>query len=141
MTREHETEHKAYVRPVPITWWLHNRRYFLFMIRESTSVFIALFVLVYLYQLFLVSRGAEVHDMFQETLRSVPFVVGYAIVLLFALYHSITWLGLVSKIQIVRIGRLTIPPFLVGLGAYLSWIVVSAVVACLFLTLKVGCIK
>ncbi len=137
MMREHETEHKAYVRPVPITWWLHNRRYFLFMIRESTSVFIALFVLLYLYQLFLISKGAEVHDLFQESLRSVPVVVFYAIVLLFALYHSITWLGLVSKIQIVRVGRLTVPPFLVGLGAYLSWIVASAVVAYLFLTLTV----
>ncbi len=137
MMREHETEHKAYVRPVPITWWLHNRRYFLFMIRESTSVFIALFILLYLYQLFLISKGAEVHDLFQESLRSVPVVVFYAIVLLFALYHSITWLGLVSKIQIVRVGRLTVPPFLVGLGAYLSWIVASAVVAYLFLTLTV----
>ena len=136
MTRENDTEHKAYVRPVPFTWWLQNRRYFLFMVRESTAVFISLFVLVLLYQLFLVSRGAEAHDMFQESLRSVPFVVGYAIVLLFALYHSITWLGLVSKIQIVRIGRLTVPPFLVGLGAYLSWIVASAVVACLFLYLQ-----
>ena len=135
MTRERETEHKAYVRPVPITWWTHNRRYFLFMVRESTSVFIALFVLCYLYQLFLISRGAEVHNSFQESLRSVPFVVGYAVVLLFALYHSITWLGLVSKIQIVRIGRLTVPPFLVGLGAYVSWAVASAVVAWLFLNL------
>ena len=135
MMSEQETEHKAYVRRVPITWWLHNRRYFLFMVRESTSVFIALFVLVYLYQLFLISRGAEVHDLFQESLRSVPFVVGYVIVLLFALYHSITWLGLASRIQIVRIGRLTVPPFLVGLGAYLSWIVASAVVAWLILNL------
>ena len=137
MMREHETEHKAYVRPVPITWWLHNRRYFLFMIRESTSVFIALFVLLYLYQLFLISKGAEVHNLFQESLRSVPVVVLYAIVLPFALYHSITWLGLMSKIQIVRVGRLTVPPFLVGLGAYLSWIVASAVIAYLFLTLTV----
>lgn len=135
MMSEQKTEHKAYVRRVPITWWLHNRRYFLFMVRESTSVFIALFVLVTLNQLFLISRGAEVHDSFQESLRSVPFVVGYLIVLLFALYHSITWLGLVSRIQIVRIGRLTVPPFLVGLGAYLSWIVASAVVAWLILNL------
>lgn len=136
MMSEQETEHKAYVRRVPITWWLHNRRYFLFMVRESTSVFIALFILGYLYQLFLISRGAEVHDSFQESLRSVPFVVGYVIVLLFALYHSVTWLGLVSKIQIVRIGRLTVPPVLVGLGAYLSWVVASAVVAWMFLNLK-----
>jgi fumarate reductase subunit C len=136
MMRKNKTEHKAYVRPVPVTWWLHNRRYFLFMIRESTSVFIGLFVALYLYQLFLISKGAEVHNLFQESLRSVPFVVFYAIVLLFALYHSITWLGLVSKIQIVRVGRLTVPPFLVGMGAYLSWIVASAVIAYLFLTLK-----
>ena len=136
MTRANETQHKAYVRPVPITWWLHNRRYFLFMVRESTCVFVALFVLVYLYQLFLVSRGANVHDTFLESLRSVPFVVGYAIVLVFALYHSITWLGVAARIQIVRVGRLTVRPSLVALGIYLSWVVASAVVAWLFLNLN-----
>lgn len=133
--REHEYTYQAYHRPIPSTWWMRNRRYFLFMIRESTSVFVALFALLYLYEFFLLSKGAEVHALFQKSLRSWAFIAFYVIVLLFALYHSFTWLGLVSKIQIVRFGRLTVPPGLVSAGAYLAWFVASVAVAYFFLVL------
>ena len=132
---ESEYTHRAYHRPIPATWWLSNRRYFLFMIRELTSVFVALFVLVYLYQVFLLTKGPEVYGLFQKSLRSGPFIASYVVVLLFSLYHSITWLGLVPKIQIVRLGRLTVPPPLVALCAYAAWVVASAAIAYLFWTM------
>lgn len=133
--QERKQTYPAYHRPVPATWWMRNRRYCLFAIRESTSVFVALFVLLYLYEFFLLSKGAEAHALFRQSLGSGAFVAFYVIVLLFALYHSITWLGLVSKIQIVRLGRLTVAPRLVSAGAYLVWLVSSAAVAYGFLVL------
>ncbi len=133
--REQKRTYPAYHRPIPATWWMRNRRYCLFVIRESTSVFVALFALLYLYEFFLLSKGAEAHALFQQSLRSGAFVAFYVIVLLFALYHSATWLGLVSKIQIVRLGRLTVAPRLVSAGAYLAWLVSSVAVAYGFLVL------
>ena len=133
---ESDYTYKTFHRPIPATWWLRNRRYFMFMIREITSVFVALFVILYLYEFFLISKGAEVHGLFQESLRTVPFVIFYIIVLLFALYHSWTWLGLTAKIQVVKIGKMTVPPALVSLGAYASWIAATVVVGYLFLNLK-----
>ncbi len=135
MEMESEYRYRTYNRPIPATWWLRNRRYFLFMIRELTSVFVALFVLLYLYEIFLLTKGPAVYGKFQESLRSGPFIAFYVIVLLFAIFHSITWLGLVPKIQIVRLGRMTVPPILVAVGSYIAWIVASAVVATFFFTL------
>lgn len=135
MEMDSEYRHRTYNRPIPATWWLRNRRYTLFMIRELTSVFVALFVLLYLYEFFLLTKGPAVYGKFQESLRSGPFIAFYVIVLLFAIFHSITWLGLVPKIQIVRLGRTTVPPILIALGSYIAWIVASAVVATFFLTL------
>ena len=37
-----------YYPKLPTTWWLKNPRYFRFMIREVTSVFIAIFLVVLL---------------------------------------------------------------------------------------------
>ena len=133
---ETDYTYKTFTRPVPATWWMSNRRYFMFMIRELTSVFVAMFVLLYLYEFFLISKGAEVHGLFRQSLRSVPFITFYVIVLIFALYQSWTWLGLTAKIQVVKLGRITVPPVLVSLGAYGSWIAATVVVGYLFLNLK-----
>ena len=130
-----DSEIKTYTRPIPGTWWLKKRNYFMFMIRELTSVFVALYVLLFIYEIFLMTKGATVHSIFQEDLRSGPFIVFYVIALLFALYHSWTWLGLAAKIQVVKIGKTTLPPIFIALGAYGSWIGATIVVAYLFLNL------
>ncbi len=126
---------KTYSRPMSRTWWLHNRRYFLFMVRELTSVFVALYVLCFVYEIFLLTKGPDEHRAFQEFLRSGPCIVFFVIALLFALYHSWTWLGLVAKIQVFKIGKKTLPTTFVALGAYGAWLVATLVVAYLFLTL------
>ena len=43
---------------MPATWWLKKGSYFLFMMREFSSIFIAAFVLLFMYELFLLSEGA-----------------------------------------------------------------------------------
>ena len=107
----------------------------MFMIRELTSVFVALYVLLFIYEIFLMTKGPVVHGAFQADLQSGPAVVFFVIALLFALYHSWTWLGLAAKIQVVKLGKTTLPPIFIALGAYGSWIAATVVVAYLFLTL------
>ncbi len=131
---EPEYPYKAYRRPMPATWWLRNRKYFLFMMRELSSVFIALFVLLYLYEFFLLSKGPLVYGAFQKSLRSGGFIAFYVVALVFAVYHSCTWFKLTAKIQVVRLGRWTVPRALVTAGAFVGWGVISAVVAYLITT-------
>jgi fumarate reductase subunit C len=124
--------YKAYIPSRPSTWWLRNLKYFLFMMRELSSVFIAAFLLVYLYGFFLLSKGATVHEAFQVSLRSPAVIVFYAVSLVFALYHTITWFGVMGRIQVVRLGKLKVPPALVTAGAFAGWIAVSAVIGYFF---------
>tara|TARA_Y100000588_G_scaffold388027_1_gene487251 strand:+ start:337 stop:759 length:423 start_codon:yes stop_codon:yes gene_type:complete len=128
-------EHGAYVPTRPATWWLRNMKYFLFMMRELSSVFIAAFLVLYLYEFFLLSKGSDVHAAFQESLRKPGFIAFYAISLVFAIYHSITWFGVVGRIQVVKIGSFQVPPLLVTAGAFVGWIAASAAIGFLFFAL------
>ena len=115
------------------TWWLRNFKHFLYMMREMSSAVIALFLLVYLYELFLLSKGPEAHGAFQELLRKPGFVFFYVVAFVFALYHSITWFRLVGRIQIVRMGTWKIPSALVTTSAFVGWVAASAIIGFYFL--------
>lgn len=126
MSQPHET-YKPKLSPA---WWLKSRRYFLFMMRELSSVFIAAFVLLFLYQLF----APEDYAARRSALGEWPFVAFYAVALVFSLLHTITWLGVMGRVQVVRIGAFTVPPKLVTAGAFVGFFLVSAAVGYIFLT-------
>ena len=128
-----EYQYKTYKRPMSPTWWLRNRRYFLFMMRELSSVFVAAFVLLFLYEHFLLSKGPVVHEAFQASLRTPKFIAFYAIAFAFSLYHTITWLGVIGRIQVVRIGSYKVPPALVTAGAFATFFAASAIIVYYYL--------
>ena len=49
----------AYPWHMPSDWWLKNKRYFAYMLRELTAVFAALWVLLFLVQIPMMSAGAQ----------------------------------------------------------------------------------
>jgi fumarate reductase subunit C len=125
---------KVYRPKMPATWWLRSRRYFLFMMRELSSVFIAGFVLTFVYELFLLSKGPQVYSLFQQSLRQPGFLTLYSVGLVFAIYHTVTWFQAASKIQVVRLGSWTMPGWMMTAGAFGAWVAISAAVAAYFLT-------
>ncbi|MCZ6690886.1 MAG: hypothetical protein O7H41_14935 [Planctomycetota bacterium] len=127
---------KPYRRAMPGDWWLKNPRYFFFMIRELTSVFVALFVILHLiYLMMMATKGAAGQA---QALISSPFMINlHVVILVFALIHSISWLALVGRLQVVQLGEKVVPPRWVTAGAFAGWFVVSAAVA-LFLTMGSG---
>ena len=122
-----------YYPKLPTTWWLKNPRYFRFMIREVTSVFIAIFLVVLLAELYQLSRGPEAYTAFVERLRSPGWILFHLVALAFALYHSVTWFNLTGVVQVVRVGERQVPPALVVAGAFAGWAVVSGIVLWFFL--------
>lgn len=122
-------KYDLYKAEKPATWWLRNSKYFLFMMRELSSAVIAMFLLLYLYEFFLLSKGETIFTTFQGSLREPAFLVFYGVVFLFALYHSVTWFAVVGRVQVVRLGKLTVPPSLVTTGAFAGWVVVSVALA------------
>ena len=129
MSQSYET-YKPKLSP---TWWLKSRNYFLFMMRELSSVFVAAFVFLFLYQLFALAEGEEAYRDCRDLLTTPAFVAFYAVAFVFALYHTITWLGVMGRVQVVRLGAFTVPPKLVTAGAFVGFFFVSAAVGCIFL--------
>ncbi|MFQ5951707.1 MAG: hypothetical protein ACE5KH_06460, partial [Candidatus Geothermarchaeales archaeon] len=80
------TRQKPYVDRVPRTWWLANRRYTAYMVRELTSVFISAFVLTYIYQISQLAAGREAYERFLAATNSPLVILANAVILVFALY-------------------------------------------------------
>lgn len=120
---------KIYIPRIPATWWLRNRRYFLFMMRELSSLFIAIFLILCLIQIAMVARGREAYESLIQTLYSPRLVGLYLVILVFALLHSITWFNLTSQILILRISGRIVPPMFVKVGGFAAWIIISIMIA------------
>jgi fumarate reductase subunit C len=127
---------KLYHRKMPATWWLKKKSYFLFMLRELSSVFIAIFLVVFLVQLYQLTRGPEAYATFARKLSSPGWLAFNFITLLFALYHSITWFQSSAIVLPVRIGERELPRNLFVALNVAALGVVSLIILVLFLTLE-----
>lgn len=127
---------KLYHRKMPATWWLTKQSYFLFMLRELSSVFIAIFLIVYLCQIYQLTQGPQAYIAFARKLSSPGWILFHLVALLFALYHSVTWFQSSAVVLQLRIGERLIPrPFVMALHVG-AWAVISLAVLILFLALK-----
>lgn len=105
------TKYPEFRKKLSLGWWLSNRRYTAYMLRELTSFFIMVFSLLYIYQLsVLASRNAAAYSSYLGLLRNPVVVLFSAIILAFCLYHSFTWFYLIGKVQPVKIGKRTTTP-------------------------------
>jgi fumarate reductase subunit C len=127
---------KLYRPKMPATWWLTKKSYFLFMLRELSSVFIALFLLVYLYQIYQLTQGPEAYVAFSRRLSSPGWIFFNLIAFLFAVYHSVTWFQSSAVVLPVRLGEHLVPRQIVTALHIGAWVVVSLGILILFLALK-----
>ncbi len=118
---------------VSVYWWLKQRQYLTFILRELSSVFVALFVVMTLFQVWALKNGPETYARFQRWMQSPLVLILSVISLFFVVFHSITWFNLTPKAMPVRLGGKRVPDFLVAAPNYLAWIVISAIVAWLVL--------
>ncbi len=131
----HYTLHhpKWYRRRVSVWWWLQKRSYAQFVLREITSVFVAFFAVVSLWQLRALGEGPEAYAHFLARLKSPLFLALHSVTFLFVLFHSITWFNLAPKAMVVRLRGKRVPDFVIAGLNYLVWLGASAAVAWLLL--------
>jgi fumarate reductase subunit C len=127
---------KLYYQKLPSTWWLKKPSYFLFMLRELSSVFIALFLVIYLIQLSQLIDGPQAYVSFAQKLSSPSWILFHLVVLAFALYHSFTWFQSTAVILPIRIGGRLLPREMIMALNIGAWVLVSLVILFLFLALK-----
>jgi fumarate reductase subunit C len=119
---------RPYIRKVKRSWWLGQRRYVVYMVRELTSLFVGLYCALLVVGLFRLGQGAAEWDGFSAATSSPPGVLFQLICLAFAAYHSITWFALTPKAMPLVVRGERVPDrAIVGLN-YGAWALVSLVV-------------
>ncbi|MFQ6013069.1 MAG: hypothetical protein ACE5LS_05440 [Thermoplasmata archaeon] len=118
---------KTYTPPIRASWWLRNPRYFLYMLRELTSLFIFLYVLAFVVQFFLLADRSA-YEAFRALTTSPVFLAFTGAVWVMAVYHAITWWSLNARVFQIRLGGRNLPPAALFVGGILIWIVVSGLV-------------
>lgn len=123
-----------YHRSMPPTWWLSNRAYGLFMVRELTSVFIAAYLILFLLMLHKLAVGREAYEAYLRLLATPGMLAFHLLALAAALFHAITWFNLTPMGMAVRgLGGKRVPSVIVAGFSYAAWFVVSIVVASIVL--------
>ena len=110
---------------MPANWWTRSRRYFLYVVREFTALPLALWLLWLLVE---IKRAGDGPARYSPH-GSAAFVVFSVIVLLFALYHSFTFLTLAGTIIHLRFIDRPVPASLIVLSQFALWAVASGVIA------------
>lgn len=118
-----------YRRRVSVWWWLKNPAYALFVVRELTSVAVAYFALLMLWQIRALMAGPDAYAAFLERMRSPGFLALNALALVFLLFHSVTWFNLAPKAIVLRLGGQRVPDLVVAGANYVAWAILSAGVA------------
>lgn len=128
--------HPRWYRPrVSTYWWLGKWAYVKFILRELSSVAVAWTVALILYQVWELTRGPGAYARFEHRMAS-PFMIAINIIAFgFLMFHSITWFNLAPKAMAVRVGGKRVPAVLISGPQYLAWIVISAIVLFIVLSL------
>ena len=90
------TGRNTFVRPMT-GWYLRNRRFRAYMLREGTALFVLAYALVLLAGLTALARGPEAYSGFRAMLVSPASLVFHALVAIAALYNSYTWFAVAPK--------------------------------------------
>lgn len=126
--------HPRWYRPrVSVYWWLGQWRYLKFILRELSSVFVALVVLMTILQMRAVQNGPQAYARFQHQLHTPAAIVISMITLFFVVFHAITWFNLTPRAMAVRVRGKRIPEWLVAAPNYALWAVISVGVSLLVL--------
>jgi fumarate reductase subunit C len=122
------TDLGLYRRPVSTWWWTRKRTYFVFVMRELSSIFIAWFVVYLLLLVYAVGGGEAAYRRFLDWASS-PWVTALNVVgLIFVLLHTVTWFALTPQAMAVRMAGRTVPAWQIVAGQYAGLAVVSGFV-------------
>jgi fumarate reductase subunit C len=122
--------HPRWYRPhVSVYWWLGEWHYLKFILRELSSVFVAVVVIETLMLIRALSDGPEAYAHFLECMQNPLVLVLNVISFFFVVFHTITWFNLAPSAMPVRLGGKRVPDVLVAAPSYVVWIVVSAFVS------------
>ena len=115
----------TYVRPMR-GWYRRNPRFMAYLLREGTSVFVALYALLLLWGLTALAGGAASYERWLAFLASPVSVLLHLVILAAAVYHTITWFQVAPKATPpLVLGTKSLPDSAIIGGGYAAAVVVS----------------
>ena len=132
------SEVRLYRKRIPVFWWVHKRTYFMFVMRELSSLFVAWFIGYLLLLLHSVSEGPAAYRDFIDDADAWWLVALNVLGFAFLVLHTITWFHLTPKAMVVQVPRhprvperlrgWTAPAWLIIGSQYAGLVLVSAAV-------------
>ena len=121
---------KPYQQPHPWNWFVKRPAYVRFMLRELTAVFLGGYLIFLLFFLGRLGSGDSAPFVaLLDRLKSPLSVFLHGLVLVAALWHSITWFNLTPKAMPLFRGERRVADPLVAIGmGYLPWAIVTILV-------------
>jgi fumarate reductase subunit C len=110
---------------MPANWWTRSRHYFWYMAREFTAAPMALWLL---WLLFEIKTAPDLSSANYRPHSSTAFVIFSVIVLLFSVYHSVTFLSLSGLIIRIKVFDRSLPSRMITLAMFGTWAVASVVI-------------
>jgi fumarate reductase subunit C len=118
---------------VSVYWWLGEWHYLKFILRELSSVFVAVSVIETLLLVRALRNGPDAYAYFLQALQNPVVVFLNVISFFFVVFHAITWFNLAPSAMPVRLGGRRVPEVMVAAPSYVAWIAISAFVSWLVL--------
>jgi fumarate reductase subunit C len=112
-----------------VWWWLEQWSYARFVLRELTSVFVAIASLMTLWQVRAIARGPDAWAEALQWLRSPAGIALSLLTLVALVFHAATWCSLAPRAMVVRVGDRRLPDALVAGMNYGAWAVATALIA------------
>jgi len=123
-TSEAQATQREYKWRMPANWWTRSRHYFLYVVREFTAVPLAVWLLWLLVE---IKRAGDGPARYSPH-GSLAFVIFSVVVLLFALYHSFTFLSLAGSILHFKLFDRPVSASVIVLSQFAAWAVASGVI-------------
>ena len=129
---------RPYRKPIPVFWWVRKPTYFLFVMRELSSLFVAWFVAYLLFLVHAVSQGDRAYRRFLDA-ADAPWLVAVNVLgFAFLLLHTVTWFHLTPKAMVVQVPEhprvpaslrgWTAPGWLIIGSQYAGFVVMAALI-------------
>ena len=122
------SEVRVYRRPISTWWWTRKWSYFVFVMRELSSIFVAWLVLFLLALVVAVGRGEDAYRAFLGWAASPWVIIGNLVAVAFLALHVVTWFSLTPKAMDARVRGRKVPAAAILASQYAGLLVVSGFV-------------
>lgn len=119
------SKRKPYHRELTNDWWMKQLFYTKYMIREGTSLFITLYSLILAWGVFRLSQGEVAFNSWLEALHNPFAIILHLLMLILALYHTITWFALAPKAADLWIKGKKLDDKIIVLAHYVAFALVT----------------